>query len=50
MNFNTYNIITEELSIDCLTFNLKNGKNKIESNRYNLKKIQAYNVNKYSNR
>jgi len=30
MNFNTYNLIAEKLSIDYLTFNLKNGRNKIE--------------------
>jgi hypothetical protein len=38
MNFNTYNLIAEKLSIDYLTFNLKNGRNKIEEIK--LKKSQ----------
>lgn len=48
MNFNTYNLITEELSIDYLPFNLKNGRNKIEeiAEKFNhTYQIDSYLVN-----
>ncbi|MFT5791525.1 MAG: hypothetical protein ACI9LI_000861, partial [Saprospiraceae bacterium] len=45
MNFNTCNLIAEKLSIDYLTFNLKNGRNKIEeiAEKFN----HAYQIDSY---